>query len=128
VAFEISLLHLIESSPAVLTADADLGLLPHCAPRQFEQDGISSHIVILTILQEDLDERVGVARTMEWLRENIDKLKHFSGAKTLEISANLTLKDGSRYLRVPVEDLDILTDLNCDLLFQYSRPILGGLG
>lgn len=120
--FEFALLHLIESSPTVLTAGDDLGLMHHRAPMQFEQGGVSSHIVILTILQADLEEEEGVARTMAWLRCNFEKLAKFSGAKTLEITVHLTMKDGSRYLRVPVEDLDILSELNCDLLLQYSRP------
>ena len=120
-AFVRSTLELIGSDPRVLMLPTELALTLCCRPRLFEKDGVQKHIVLLTIVEEDLAEEEGVARTMNWLNHNREKLECFAGAITLEILCSLELEDASRYLRITAEAVELLFDLQCEVLLQYSR-------
>jgi len=120
-AFSRSTLELVGADPSILNMHNELGLTLCCRPKEFETDGTQMHIVLLSILEQELPEPIGVARTMNWLNENREKLELFSGGIALEILCRLEVEDGSRYLRITAEAAELLFDLQCDLLFQYAR-------
>ena len=80
---------------------------------------------ILQILDDELPEEIGVARTMDWLNQNQSKLESFPSALTVEILVGLKLEDACRFIRIPAEAIEALFELQCDLLFQYSRELPG---
>ena len=126
IVFQHSTLQLVGSDPKALTLGDHLGLKWCCRPRGFEVDGAQMPIALLSIIEAELPEEVGGTRTLEWLSQNRQKLELLSGTLTVEILCSLSIEDGSRFLRIDAEAIELLFDLECDLLFQYGREFSPG--
>lgn len=123
--FLMAALQVVGSDASILTLNESLGIPFWGAPKTFEEDGASTYFVMLTIIDEELPEKTGVERTFDWLSRNIESLMIISGRLKLEIQSGLALNDGSRFLTIPVEGLELLSDLDCDLRFQFMKEIPG---
>lgn len=124
-AFLMAALQVVGSDARILTLDKSLGTPFWGAPKTFEEDGVPTYFVMLTIIEEELPEETGVERTFDWLSRNIACLMIISGRLKLEIQGGLALNDGSRFLTIPVEGLELLSDLDCDLRFQFMKESPG---
>lgn len=117
-------LSIVGSDERINTADQILSSRFCGSPRTLESEGAVLYYATLTIVEELLDEWVGVDRAIEWLLRNEESLMELIGDKTLEIECGLTVNDGSRFLTIPVEGLEVLSNLDCSLKFQFMQEIL----
>ncbi len=123
--FLMATLQVVGSDASILTLDESLGIPFWGAPKTFEEDGVPTYFAMLTIIEEELPEEIGVERTFDWLSRNIESLMIISGRLKLEIQGGLALNDGSRFLTIPVEGLELLISLDCDLRFQFIKEFPG---
>lgn len=123
--FLMAALQVVGSDATILTLDKSLGIPFWGAPKTFEEDGVPTYLAMLTIIEEELPEEIGVERTFNWLTRNIERLVDIPGRLTLEIQSLLKLEDGSRFLQIPVEGMELLISLDCDLRFQFIKEFPG---
>ena len=125
-AFLMSILEAVGSDAEIHSLNTSLGIPFCCKPRTFEEDGVPLYWAQLAIIEEELPEGIGVERTFNWLSLNIVSLVDFPGRLTLEIQSLLKLEDGSRFLKIPVEGMELLISLDCDVRFQFIKEFPSG--
>lgn len=124
-AFLMSILEAVGSDAEIHSLNTSLGI-PFCGkPQKFEVDEGPLYFAFLTIIEEELPEEIGVERTFNWLTRNIERLVDIPGRLTLEIQSLLKLEDGSRFLKIPVEGMELLISLDCDVRFQFIKEFPG---
>ena len=121
----MAILEAVGSDAEIHSLDKSLGISFCGKPQTFEEDGVPLYWAMLTIIDEELPEEIGVERTFKWLSLNIESLVDISGRLTLEIQCGLKLNHGSRFLKIPVEGLELLIALNCDLRLQFMKESPG---
>lgn len=125
--FLMAILESVGPDVQIHSLNKTLGIPFCCKPQTFELDGAPLYVARLSIIDEELPEEIGVERTFNWLSLNIGSLVDIPGRLTLEIECLLALEDASRFLRIPVERLELLISLDCDLRFQFIKEFPPGI-
>lgn len=120
-AFLLANLEASGTSPMILRIDNYLGKPFYGRPRSKDINDAIWHYAAVTVIEKQLDESEGVSEVIKWLSENKEKLLRLPGDKVLEFQCGLMPDEGSRFLTIPINGLQILAELECKLSHQFMK-------